>query len=207
MANRWQLFQRSRLLDRNADFRKSHGNEFQNQFQRLSMSVRNMHQSHQVAIAQQETRPDFVTVASSRLHRSTLTPFEQWMEWIQLVRYRAGLIVYDKYVQKLVVLLILSNAIVMGIDTFQFVRHNPGVANAFDKIDMAFLIVFTIELGMQFIFHGVNLLRDGWLVFDLVVITSSWAVAELRIVRAFRIFRAFRLITRIKLMKNLVLGT
>jgi len=207
MTNRWQLFQRTRFLDRNADFRKSHGNQFHNQFQRLSMSVRNMHQSHQMAIAQQETCPDLVTVESSRMHRPKLTPFEQFMEWIQLKRYRAGLIVYDKYVQKLVVLLIALNAIVMGIDTFQFVHHNPGVANAFDKIDMAFLIVFTIELGMQFIFHGVNLLRDGWLVFDLVVITTSWAVTELWIVRAFRIFRAFRLITHIKLMKNLIMGT
>jgi len=207
MTNRWQLFQRSRLLDTNADFRKSHGIEFQNQFQRLSMSVRNMHRSYHMASDHQETRPDFVTVASSRLHRSKLTPFEQWIEWIQLMRYRAGLIVYDKGVQKVVVILIALNAIVMGIDTFHFVRHNPPVDKAFRTIDKAFLIVFTTELGIQFIFHGLNLLRDGWLVFDLVVITTSWAVAGLQVIRAFRIFRAFRLITRIKLMKNLVLGT
>jgi len=60
---------------------------------------------------------------------------------------------------------------------------------------------------MQFIFYGLMLLTDGWLVFDLIIITLSWAFAQVQIIRAFRIFRAFRLITRIKVMKNLVLGT
>ena len=42
--------------------------------------------------------------------------------------------------------------------------------------------------------------------FDLVIITLSWGFSQVQIIRAFRIFRAFRLITRIKVLKNLVLG-
>jgi hypothetical protein len=44
------------------------------------------------------------------------------------------------------------------------------------------------------------------LVFDLVIIVTSWTFSQVQIIRAFRIFRALRLITRVKVMKNLVLG-
>jgi hypothetical protein len=71
---------------------------------------------------------------------------------------------------------------------------------------LAFLIIFTIELGMQFAFYGWRIILDGWLVFDLIIITLSWTFSSVQIIRAFRIFRAFRLITRIKVLKNLVTG-
>ena len=76
----------------------------------------------------------------------------------------------------------------------------------FELVDKVFLIIFTVELGLQFIYHGWRLLLDGWLVFDLVIILTSWSFASVQIIRAFRIFRALRLITRIEVMKNLVLG-
>ena len=64
-----------------------------------------------------------------------------------------------------------------------------------------------MELGLQFIYHGLRLLLDGWLVFDLIIIVTSWSFASIQIIRAFRIFRALRLVTRIKILKHLVLGT
>lgn len=50
------------------------------------------------------------------------------------------------------------------------------------------------------------LLQDGWLIFDTIIVVSSWSMEEVQIVRAFRIFRALRLITRIQVMQNLILG-
>jgi len=94
----------------------------------------------------------------------------------------------------------------MGIGTFDFVTENPEVEQAFETTDQVFLIIFTVELCMQFVFHGWRLLLDGWLVFDLIVIVMSWSFQQVQIIRAFRIFRALRLITRIEVMKNLVLG-
>ena len=105
-----------------------------------------------------------------------------------------------------VVILIAVNAIMMGVATFDFVTENPHVEHIFEQIDRAFLIVFTIEIAFQFIYHGLKLFLDGWLVFDLSIIIASWSLSSVQIIRAFRIFRALRLITRIKIMKNLVLA-
>lgn len=55
----------------------------------------------------------------------------------------------------------------MGVATFDFVKEDPTNERAFEITDMAFLIVFTIELGLQFIHRGWRLITDGWLVFDL----------------------------------------
>mmetsp|Transcript_30880 Transcript_30880/g.67767 ORF Transcript_30880/g.67767 Transcript_30880/m.67767 type:complete len:454 (+) Transcript_30880:56-1417(+) len=123
---------------------------------------------------------------------------------VQKFRLISGRIVNDERVQLLIVIMICVNAIMMGIATFDFVRKNPDLDAAFEKTDRAFLIIFTIELGMQFIYHGFKLFLDGWLVFDFAIIVLSWAFASAQIIRAFRIFRALRLITRVEVMRNLV---
>ena len=108
--------------------------------------------------------------------------------------------------QLFIVTLIAINALMMGIATFDFVRENPDVSSVFETVDLVFLIIFTVELGLQFVYYGWRLLLDGWLLFDLIVIITSWSFSSVQIIRAFRIFRALRLITRVKVMKNLVLG-
>lgn len=125
---------------------------------------------------------------------------------LQDLRQRCGKLVNDTRVQLFIVALIAVNAIMMGIATFDFVKDNDRVENTFEWVDFVFLLIFTIELAMQFFYYGWKLLLDGWLVFDLVIIVTSWSFSQIQIIRAFRIFRALRLITRIKVMKNLVLG-
>lgn len=120
------------------------------------------------------------------------------------IRVICGRIVNSSPVQLFVVFLIAANAIFMGVGTLDFVTNDPVVEARFQKVDQVFLIVFTAELALQFVYHGLRLLLDRWLVFDLVIIVSSWAFKEAQIMRSFRIFRALRLITRIDTMRNLV---
>lgn len=120
------------------------------------------------------------------------------------IRLLCGKVVNHPTVQLFIIVLIVVNAVMMGIATFDFVTDNPQVDMAFEKTDLVFLIIFTIELCMQFIFLGYKLFMDGWLVFDFVIIVLSWAFNSLQIIRAFRIFRALRIITRIETMRNLV---
>jgi hypothetical protein len=122
------------------------------------------------------------------------------------LRYNCGMFVNNGHVQFFIIILIAVNAIMMGIGTFEWVNGNPPVNTMFETVDELFLVIFTIELGFQFIYHGWRLILDGWLVFDLVIIITSWAYSKVQIIRAFRIFRALRLVTRIKIMKNLILG-
>ena len=123
------------------------------------------------------------------------------------MRQVAGRFVNNKDVQLFIVALIGINGIMMGIGTFDFIRDNEIANAAFEMIDQIFLIIFTMELGLQFLYHGWQVFLDGWLTFDFIIITVSWSFSSVQIVRAFRIFRALRLITRIKVMKNLILGT
>ena len=124
----------------------------------------------------------------------------------QYARLQIGNLVNHPHVQLFIVTLIAVNAVMMGIATFDVVKDHPDTQEAFEITDRVFLVIFTVELCMQFFFHGWRLLQDGWLIFDLIIIVTSWAFAELQIVRAFRIFRALRLITRIAVMQNLILG-
>ena len=102
---------------------------------------------------------------------------------IRRLRLWAGQVVNHSYVQLGVVVLIAVNAIMMGIATFPFVKDDPVVSNAFDVTDTAILVVFTIELALQFLFHGWRLLLDGWLVFDLVIVVMSWSFDSVQIIR------------------------
>ena len=64
--------------------------------------------------------------------------------------------------------------------------------------------MFTVELAMQIFYHGLYLFRDGWLIFDFVIIIASWSLSSLQVIRTFRIFRALRLITRVQVLKKIV---
>jgi len=128
----------------------------------------------------------------------------KWMKRLNYIRELCGDIVNHDRVTHLVINLIVINAIMMGVATFDFVTENQAVEKAFDTTDKVFLIIFTIELCMQFIFRGLTLFLDGWLVFDFVIVVLSWSLESLQIFRVFRIFRALRIITRIETMKNLV---
>lgn len=123
---------------------------------------------------------------------------------IRAFRDKIGAMINNDIVQKVIVLLIAVNSILMGIGTFDFVTENPQLDLAFNMTDRLFLIIFTIELVMQIIYHGFDLFKDGWLTFDFIIVTLSWVFNSMQGIRAFRIFRALRLVTRFKTMRNLV---
>lgn len=130
----------------------------------------------------------------------------RWMDPACNVRLFAGKIVNDNLVQGVILLLIVINAIMMGVATFDVVKTDPDLAAKFDLADHIFLIIFTIESSMQLIYYGWSLFLDGFLVFDLLIVVMGWALEGTQVVRSFRIFRALRLITRVDTMKKLVVA-
>ena len=115
-----------------------------------------------------------------------------------------GTLVHSKDFQRTVIALILLNSITLGIATFDFVTENPSMDQVFDTVDTVFLVIFSVELGLQFLYHGFGLFSEGWLTFDVVVVTLSWMFMSIQVVRAFRIVRAFRVVTRIRELRDLV---
>ena len=106
--------------------------------------------------------------------------------------------------QLIITIFIIINAICMGLATYSFVYENPRTSEIFETMDLFFLIIFTVEIAFQLIYHGIYLFRDGWLVFDFVIILASWLFHDVQIFRAFRIFRVFRLLKRVKPIRDAV---
>jgi hypothetical protein len=108
-----------------------------------------------------------------------------------------------------ILLLIIINAIMMGVATFPFVKNNNDIQHIFELVDYILLIIFTIECTMQLIHFGPrNFCNDGFRIFDLLIVILSWTMEgnATQVIRAFRIFRASRLIARSITMRNLVLA-
>lgn len=120
------------------------------------------------------------------------------------VRLVSGRMVENPTVQITVIVLIVLNALMMGIATFDFVTDDPNMDRAFWIADTTLLAIFTLELVLQLIYRGLSLFLDGWLLFDFVIIVSSWSLASTQVIRAFRIFRAVRLVTRIGPLRELI---
>ena len=126
-----------------------------------------------------------------------------------------------------IIILIILNAIQMGLGTFDFVTQNQAIGDVFELVDRIFLIIFTIEVSLN-CFHFIRfdrmIISNGWpsfpahsrkedaerleirpwLMFDASVVILSWAFASLSIVRAFRILRVLRLISKVESMKSVV---
>uniref|UniRef100_A0A7S3L3S1 Ion transport domain-containing protein n=1 Tax=Amphora coffeiformis TaxID=265554 RepID=A0A7S3L3S1_9STRA len=129
---------------------------------------------------------------------------EESSSQVSKFRQSCGAMVNHPFVQKSIIFLICFNALTMGIATFDAVEDDDDLRRAFEKLDMVFLIIFTLELAMQLVYQGQNLFADGWLVFDFFVVVTSWSFDSFQVVRAFRIFRALRLIARLESLKSVI---
>jgi hypothetical protein len=70
-------------------------------------------------------------------------------------RLFVGKIVNHEYVQISIIVLILINALMMGIGTMTWVTENTKINNVFTKIDRGCLVIFTIEVSMQLYYLGI----------------------------------------------------
>ncbi|MEV8514583.1 ion transporter [Dactylosporangium sp. NPDC051484] len=102
---------------------------------------------------------------------------------------------------------ILLNAAVLGLETYRGVVGTAGAA--FHVLEYAFLACFSVELLIRFGAHlpqSGGFFRDGWNIFDLVIILAPLVpgvrenVTVLRLLRLARIVRAFRLFPSLRVI-------
>lgn len=116
-----------------------------------------------------------------------------------------GGILKDIRFKRAVVSFIILDSILMGIATFDFVTESDELSHAAAIVNSVFLCLFSIELLIRLVHCKFRFLHDGWLVFDVVVISCSWIFSLLVVVRTFRVVRTLRLATRIKELRNIIL--
>lgn len=123
-----------------------------------------------------------------------------------IMRQRLAHVVNSKQLELFVLALIVINTITLGIATLDAIRENNVAYRVLERVDFVILNCFTLELGLHMLVHGWRFFKDGWLVFDLILVISSWSLSSVTIIRAFRVFRTLRLVSRVKVMRKLVLG-
>lgn len=107
-------------------------------------------------------------------------------------------------VQNFIMVLIIINAIILGLETV------PSVMNSYGTIlvaaDRFILSVFVIEIALRIFAHRLNFFRDTWSLFDfaVVVIALIPASGPLAVLRTLRVLRVLRLLTLVPSMRRVV---
>lgn len=106
--------------------------------------------------------------------------------------------------ERFITILILVNAIALGIET------SPQVASRFGAslfvLDKLVLIVFAIELLARFFVFRGDFFKDPWRVFDFVIvgIAAMPASGPFAVLRALRVLRVLRLVSLVPSMRRVI---
>ncbi|HLA36614.1 MAG TPA: ion transporter [Rhodocyclaceae bacterium] len=101
---------------------------------------------------------------------------------------------------------ILLNAAILGLMTIPGL--DPSMLALLDWLDHACLVVFCIELSMKLAVLRLGFFRDGWNIFDFVVVGIALAPASgpLSVLRAMRVLRLMRLVSAFPSMRRVIAG-
>jgi len=112
----------------------------------------------------------------------------------------------DKRFEWTITVLILLNAVTMGMET------NPQIVAKFGPLlhtlDQLLLIIFTVELLLRFYVYRKKFFTDAWSIFDSLIILIAWmpTTGGLSVLRALRILRVLRLISVVPSLRKVVAG-
>lgn len=102
--------------------------------------------------------------------------------------------------QNFILIVIVLNAAIMGVQTAS------GLPDSFRQIlsvvDAICLWIFVAELLLKLTAYRMRFFRDGWNLFDLLVVLLS-LFSDLSFFSAFRVFRIFRVMRSLKALKSL----
>jgi voltage-gated sodium channel len=107
-------------------------------------------------------------------------------------------------VSRVVIALIVINAILLGLETSTSLMAQIcpviGVANK------TILAVFVVEIALKLVARGRRFFTSGWNVFDFLIVSISLlpAAGPLEILRALRILRVLRLLSQVPRLRAIV---
>jgi voltage-gated sodium channel len=115
-------------------------------------------------------------------------------------------LVDDPRTDRVIMGLIVLNAVTLGLETSQGAMHRWGPI--LDTIDRVVIVVFVIELVARLIVQRGAFFRDGWNIFDFIVVGVALvpATEAFSVLRALRILRVLRIITAVPTLRRVVAG-
>lgn len=108
--------------------------------------------------------------------------------------------------QNTILVLIIANAAILGLDTSPGIRAEWGALLA--ALDRALLAIFVAEIALRLFAHRAAFFRDPWSVFDFIVIAIALMPASgpLAVLRALRVLRVLRVLTIVPSLRRVVGG-
>lgn len=120
------------------------------------------------------------------------------------LRARAGHWIESRRVQHAIVILIIINAVILGLETSSSVMSHigPFLIGA----DRIILAVFVLEIGIKLFAYRLRFFSVAWNVFDFVVVGIALIPASgpLAVLRALRVLRVLRLISMVPKLRFIV---
>jgi voltage-gated sodium channel len=115
-------------------------------------------------------------------------------------------IVNDPRTERVIMALIVVNAVILGLETNKSVMASSG--HLLQVLDHVILAVFVVEIAARVIVHRLDFFRDPWSVFDFIVIGIALvpATETFSVLRSLRVLRVLRLITGIPTLRRVVAG-
>ena len=119
-------------------------------------------------------------------------------------RPRVAAFIEGKPAQTFITALIVLNAVSLGLETSPAVMGKFG--GALVAFDTFVLGVFVVEIAMKLFGRGFGFFRDGWNVFDFLIVGIALIPASgpLAVLRALRILRVLRLVSVVPRMRAVI---
>ncbi len=121
-----------------------------------------------------------------------------------LLRERLGAWIESVPVQRLIIGLIVLNAITLGLETSETVMSHVGpLLVGFDRLVLA---VFVVEIASKLIAFGGRFFRNPWNLFDFLIVGIALVPASgpLAVLRALRVLRVLRLVSTVPRLRFVV---
>ena len=121
-------------------------------------------------------------------------------------RARVGRFVDRPLFQNIILGVILFNAIILGLETSETAMEAAGPLLL--TLDAICLAIFVVELALKLFARGTSFFRDGWNIFDFVIVAISLIPASqgLSVLRAMRILRLLRVLSVTPSLRRVVEG-
>jgi voltage-gated sodium channel len=119
-------------------------------------------------------------------------------------RKRVGAWIESGPIQRIIIGLIVVNAVTLGLETSPTAMARAG--DILIAIDRAILAVFVVEIGLKLYAKGLAFFRAPWNVFDFLVVGIALIPASgpLAVFRVLRVLRVLRLISMVPQLRFVV---
>lgn len=108
-------------------------------------------------------------------------------------REKVGVWIESARIQRIIIALILINAVTLGLETSSSMMASYG--GILHLLDRVILAAFVVEILLKLFAQRLDFFRRGWNLFDFIVIAIALVPASgpLAVLRALRVLRVLRL--------------